>query len=118
MKNFRTLKEWVDANGNKATSKSANKPAQSNSTELVYIWDMYIDPIDKGTWCSAEEYNGEYDGSVFKTKEAAFNEGKLHLYELEDEGRLRGDPEDYDIDVIAIPKNKVSDYTLEFSGIK
>jgi hypothetical protein len=68
---------------------------------------MYIDPRDKGTWCSAEEYNGEYDGSVFKTKEAAYNEGKIHLYELEDEGQLRGDPEDYDIEVRAIPKNKV-----------
>jgi hypothetical protein len=106
MKDF---KEWVDAKGNKLGSQSA---------EVVYIWDMYIDTADKGTWCSAEEYNGEYDGSVFKTKEAAFNEGKLHLYELEDEGQLRGDPEDYDIDVIAIPKNKVSAYTLEFSGIK
>ena len=47
------LKEWVYGN---------------NSTEVVYIWDMYIDPKDKGTWCSAEEYNGEYDGSVFRTK--------------------------------------------------
>jgi hypothetical protein len=106
MKNF---KEWVDAKRNKATGQSA---------EVVYIWDMYMDPMDKGTWCSAEEYNGEYDGSVFKTKEAAFREGKIHLYELEDEGELRGLPEDYDIDVIAIPKNRVSDYTLEFSGIK
>jgi hypothetical protein len=106
---MKDLKEWVDAKGNKATGQS---------TEIVYIWDMYIDQRNKGTWCSAEEYNGEYDGSVFKTKEAAFNEGKLHLYELEDEGNLRGDPSDYDIDVVAIPKNKVSDYTLEFSGIK
>jgi hypothetical protein len=105
---MKELKEWVDANGNKAAGKSA---------EVVYIWDMYMDPKDKGTWCSAEEYNGEYDGSVFKTKEAAFNEGKIHLYELEDEGELRGDPEDYDIDVVAIPKNKVSNYTLEFSGL-
>lgn len=106
---MRGLKEWVDAKGNKATSQSA---------EVVYIWDMYIDPRDKGTWCSAEEYNGEYDGSVFKTKEAAYNEAKIHLYELEDEDQLRGDPGDYDIDIIAIPKNKVSDYTLEFSGLK
>lgn len=104
-----TLSEWVDAKGNKLGNQSA---------EVVYIWDMYIDPRDKGTWCSAEEYNGEYDGSVFKTKEAAFNEGKIHLYELEDEGELRGDPEDYDIDVVAIPKSKVSNYTLEFSGVK
>ena len=106
---MKDLKEWVDANGNKATRQS---------TEVVYIWDMYIFPEDKGIWCSAEEYNGEYDGCVFKTKEAAYNEGRLHLYELEDEGELRGDPDDYDIDVVEIPKNKVSDYTLEFSGLK
>jgi hypothetical protein len=105
MKEFR---EWVDAKGNKATDKSA---------EVVYIWDMYIDPRDKGTWCSAEEYNGEFDGSVFKTKEAAYNEAKIHLYELEDEGNLRGDPEDYDIEVRAIPKNKVSRRSLKVSGL-
>jgi hypothetical protein len=108
--------EWVDANGNK--SRTGMSSTNSQQEEVVYIWDMYIDPRDKGTWCSAEKYNGEYDGSVFKTKEAAFREGKIHLMELEDEGELRGLPEDYDIDVIAIPKNKVSDYTLEFSGIK
>jgi hypothetical protein len=112
------LCEWVDSKGNKASSNNTTKQVTTNTVnEVVYIWDMYIDPRDKGTWCSAEEYNGEYDGSVFKTKEAAFNEGKIHLYEIEDEGELRGDPEDYDIDVVAIPKNKVSDYTLEFSGL-
>lgn len=109
LKEENNLEEWVDAKGNKLGNQSA---------EVVYIWDMYIDPRDKGTWCSAEEYNGEYDGSVFKTKEAAFREGKIHLMELEDEGELRGLPEDYDIDVVAIPKSRVSDYTLEFSGIK
>lgn len=114
---YQKLLEWVDANGNKApTVKQASQQAiGSQSTEIVYIWDMYIDPRDKGTWCSAEEYNGEYDGSVFKTKEAAYNEAKIHLYELEDEGQLRGDPEDYDIDVIAIPKNKVSQRSLKIS---
>lgn len=111
----RKLCEWVDSNGNKSSTDKSTIDGQS--TEVVYIWDMYIDPRDKGTWCSAEEYNGEYDGSVFKTKEAAFNEGKIHLYELEDEGELRGDPSDYDINVITIPKNKVSDYTLKFSGL-
>ena len=112
---YKKLLEWVDAKGNKSSSDKST--ANSPSDDVVYIWDMYMDPRDKGNWCSAEEYNGEYDGSVFKTKEAAFNEGKIHLYELEDEGQLRGNPEDYDIDVVAIPKNKVSGYTLEFSGI-
>jgi hypothetical protein len=116
---YQKLLEWVDSTGNKVSfNNQTNKPAtKGESEEVVYIWDMYIDTRDKGTWCSAEEHNGEYDGSVFKTKEAAFREGKIHLYELEDEGELRGLPEDYDIDVIAIPKSKVSDYTLEFSGI-
>jgi hypothetical protein len=119
MKDSRILLEWVDANGNKSSiSGQANRPAtRDKETDVVYIWDMYVDPKEKGTWCSAEEYNGEYDGSVFKTKEAAYNEAKIHLFELEDEGNLRGDPEDYDIDIIEIPKAKVSAYTLEFSGI-
>ena len=74
-------------------------------TGTINIWPQWI-----------HDY-GEYDGSVFKTKEAAFNEGKIHLYELEDEGQLRGDPEDYDIDTVAIPKSEVSEYTLRFSGL-
>ena len=63
------------------------------------------------------EHYDEYDGFVFKTKEDAFHYGREHLYELDDEGDLRGDPDDYDIDVIAIPKAKVSRYTLRFSGL-
>lgn len=114
----KSLCEWVDASGNKISSnKPASQSTVGKSDEFVYIWDMYIDPIDKGTWCSAEKYNGEYDGFVFKTKEEAFRYGKEHLYELEDEGELRGDPDDYDIDTVTIRKSEVSDYTLKFSGI-
>ena len=116
---YQKLLEWVDRAGNKASfNNRTNKPATNDeSEEVVYIWDMYIDPRDKGTWCSAEKYNDEYDGFVFKTKEDAFNYGREHLYELDDEGELRGDPDDYDIDVVAIPKSEVSDYTLRFSGL-
>ena len=89
----------------------------SQPKEVVYIWDMYLDPRDKGTWCSAEKSNNEYDGFVFKSAEEAFHYGKKHLYELDDEGELRGDPDDYDIDTVAIPKSEVSEYTLRFSGL-
>lgn len=112
---YQKLLEWVDANGNSAATNKT--PASKQTEEEVYIWDMYIDPRDKGTWCSAEKNNGEYDGFVFKTKEEAFHYGREHLYELDDEGELRGDPDDYDIDVVAIPKAEVSSYTLRFSGL-
>ena len=115
----RKLCEWVDAKGNKVSfNGNINKPATSiESEEVVYVWDMYLDPRDKGNWCSAEKNNGEYDGFVFKSKEEAVRYGREHLYELDDEGELRGDPDDYDIDVVAIPKSEVSDYTLRFSGL-
>ena len=44
-------------------------------------------------------------------------DGINHLRELKDELYLEGEPEDYTIDVVAIPKSEVSDYTLDFSGL-
>ena len=115
-----SLNEWVDSKGNKISSNSPlNKSAaNSDTTEVVYIWDMYMEPIDKGTWRSADKYKGEYDGYVYKTKLEAIDAGQSHLFELEDEGALRGDPIDYTVEAVAIPKSEVSDYTLEFSGLK
>jgi hypothetical protein len=60
-------------------------------------------------------FSHAYD--LVASKGYAYNEGKIHLYELEDEGELRGDPGDYDIDIIAVPKSEVSGYTLRFSGL-
>ena len=111
----KSLCEWVDNKGNKITA--AGNINNSQPEEVVYIWDMYVDPRDKGTWCSAEKYNGEYDGYVYRSKEKAYAGGFNHLLELNDEGQLRGDPDDYDVDAVAIPKSEVSDYTLRFSGL-
>lgn len=111
----KSLCEWVDSKGNK--SPTSTPSTGSEHEEMVYIWDMYIEPRDKGTWCSAELYNGEYDGSVYETAEKAEQAGLAHLWELEDEGELRGRADDYDIKAVAIPKSKVSDYTLKFSGL-
>jgi hypothetical protein len=90
----------------------------NNLPAVVYIWDMYIDPKDKGTWLSAELYNGEYDGIVFETKDDAVSAGYTHLEELDDENELDGYPDDYSIDTVAVPVNQVSDETLEFSGLE
>lgn len=84
----------------------------------VYIWDMYIDPKDKGTWCSATLYNGEYDGYVFETEDQAIQWGCDHLSELDHEGELDGYPDDYTVDAVAIPVSKVSQYTLETSNLE
>ncbi len=113
---YKKLLEWVDNTGNKI---HANKlTASSKLEEVVYIWDIYIDPKDKCTWRSADRYNGEYDGYVYETKEGAQQGGINHLRELEDELYLEGRPSDYTVDVVAIPKAEVSDYTLEFSGLQ
>jgi hypothetical protein len=111
----RKLCEWTDNKGSKVSISNSTGVGQSE--DIVYIWDMYLDPIDKGTWCSAEKINGIYDGFVFKSAYEAFRYGREHLYELDDEGELRGDPDDYDIDTVAIPKSEVSEYTLRFSGL-
>ena len=116
----RKMCEWVDSKGNKISlgTSASQVTKNNNSNKEVYIWDMYIDPKDKGTWCSAEKYYGEYDGTVFSTRQEAFQSGLDHLRELDDEGELRGDIDDYDIDAVAIQMSEVSDYALKFSGLK
>ena len=119
MLNAKRLTEWVDANGNKATFNMpiAQSTLNNQNPELVYIWDIYQDPKDKGVWRSADKYNGEYDGYVYENAKVAKQGGINHLRELKDELYLEGEPEDYTVDVVAIPKSEVSNYTLDFSGL-
>ena len=113
------LNEWVDAQGKAVTTGQAatTTKAQSTNQQVVYAWDMYIDPADKGTWLSAYADNrGIWDGFVFKTDLEAVEYGDQHLQDLEAKGRLKGDIDDYSIDTIEIPISKVSIDSLRFSG--
>ena len=114
MNNNRILMEWIEANGNKVDS---SKNTSQASNEKIYIWDMYIDPADKGTWTSAEIYRGKYDGAVFDSEFEAIKHGRIHLKELENEGELKGDLDDYTIDAEPILKSEVYPDTLQSSGI-
>lgn len=102
-----------------ADAEAAEKKASYNSnvpTE-VWIYDMYINPADKGTWTSAELYNGKYDGYVYETSDKAIRGGLTHLNELADEGELEGEPIDYTVEAINIPISEVDEETLSFSGL-
>lgn len=106
-------------------AKVAKKKAsyEGNFPTEVYAWDMYIDPTDKGTFCSAEQTNGIWDGIVFEDEDDAFDAGLYHLRELDTEGELSDDPDeevepdDYTIDVFAIPLAAVPKAVLERSGL-
>jgi hypothetical protein len=90
----------------------------------VWAWDMYIDPADKGTFCSAEKYGGVWDGVVFETEDAALDAGWHHLQELDDESELSDDydeyvePDDYTVDAFAIPLKDVPASVLEWSNLE
>ena len=102
-----------------ADAEAAEKKASygGNLPTEVWIYDMYLDPADKGTWTSAELYNGKYDGYVYETEDAALDGAWLHLSELEDEGELEGDPDDYYIEAFAVPVSEVHEDTLSFSKL-
>lgn len=124
-----SLLEWIVMNSNSTSAASNTNSVPKNnannnaSGKVVYAWDMYLDPADKGTFCSAEKYNGVWDGMVYETKLEAVNAGYYHLQELEDEGELSDDPDiyvepnDYTIDVIKIPLEEVTRETLEYSNL-
>ena len=115
MNNNRMLREWLYADGTKITT--VNQPVKSINNKVVYIWDMYVDTKDKGTWTSAEKYKVEWVGTVFETEQEAIDAGYNHLVELEDEGELICKPDDYTVEAMAVPISEVSDETLLFSGL-
>lgn len=103
-----------------ADAEAAEKKARiTKRPEVVYVWDIYLDPAEKGNWFSAEEddFTGMWEGTVYETADAAIRAGNLHLDELWDEGDLEYSRRDYYIDAQDIPLGNVSDETLSFSGL-
>jgi hypothetical protein len=105
--------ELADAEVEEKKARIAKRP------EVVYVWDIYLDPAEKGNWLSAEEddITGMWEGTVYETADAAIRAGNLHLDELWDEGDLEYSRRDYYIDAYDIPLGNVSDETLSFSGL-
>lgn len=101
-------------------AKTAEKKASYNGNlpKVVYIWDIYLDPADKGNWTSAELYNSAWDGVVFETEDEALNAGYYHLGELEDEDELEGDPDDYYVEAFSVSVSDVDPDTLLMSGLE
>jgi hypothetical protein len=122
--NKKSLKEWrssaeIQADIEKlkqelADAKVAEKKASYGGTAPgeVWYWDMYTNPRRKGTWTSID------NDTVFETEEDAINGAWTLLGELEDEGELRGDPDDYTIDAIKIPISKVAPEVLKGSHLE
>jgi hypothetical protein len=96
-----------------ADAKVAEKKASygGNIPTDVWYWDIYFDPSEKGTWTSID------NDIVFETEDAAFDGAYEHLRELEDEGELEYDSDDYYVDAVKIPLSKVSADVLEWSGL-
>jgi hypothetical protein len=100
-----------------AQAKEDEKRAASKGTKSVWIWDMYIDDADKGSWTSIDQ------GVVFETEDKAIEEGSYHLGELDDEGELLDDDEnpvdadEYTVDAIEIPLARVPEDILRDSGL-
>lgn len=123
LKEARSIEE-IKAEIEKLQQELADREAKEKRADYgrnlpteVWIYDMYIDPTDKGTWTSAELYQGKYDGYVYETSDAAIKGGLLHLDELADEDELEGEPTDYTVDAFSVPVSDVDEDTLSFSGL-
>lgn len=102
-----------------ADAKTAEKRASygGQMPKTVWVWDMYLDPKDKGTWVSIDS------DTVFETEQAAMNAACTLLSELDDQGDLDEydeyiEPDDYTIDTYEIPLSSVSDEVLEYSNLE
>jgi hypothetical protein len=129
------LTEWRSADAIKAdiaklqqelhdTEVAEKKATYSSMPTVVYAWDAYVSPTEKGTFCSAEKYNGVWEGTVFETEDDAVDAAWLHLQELDDEGELSDDPDEYleaddfTIDVFTIPLKDIPDEVLAWSDLE
>lgn len=96
-----------------ADAKVAEQKASygGNIPTDVWYWDIYKDPSEKGTWTSIDT------DLVFETEDAAIDGAYAHLRELNDEGELEGEVDDYYVDAVKISSSKVSPEALEWSGL-
>jgi len=77
----------------------------------VWVWDIYLTPKKKGTWTSIQ------NDLVFETQDKALDAAWRLLNELDDEGELRGDPDDYYVEAFEIPLSSVSKEVLNYSNL-
>lgn len=106
-----------------AAKVAEKKAAMTEKPTVVWVWDMYLDPKNKGTWTSAELYNGVWDGIVFESKDKALNAAWDHLKELDDAGELGDwenpvDPDEYTIEAFSVPVSDVDPDTFHFSNLE
>ena len=103
-----------------AQAKADEKRSTYNGTfpTTLYTWDIYLDEDDKGTWCGAEKDGIDWDGIVYETEDAAIDGGWNLLKELEDEGELEYDPDEYTVEAIAIPFKELTAEILEYSDLE
>ena len=102
-------------------AKVAEKKASYNGNipTQVWIWSIYLDAADKGSWTSAEWWDGSYDGFVYETEEEAVNGAWYHLQELDDEDELDGnDPDNYTIEAFSVSVSEVDPDTLLASDLE
>lgn len=94
-------------------AKIAEKKASygGNLPKTVWAWDIYLEPAAKGTWTSIE------NDLVFETKDKALKAAWTLLNELDDEGELEHDTDDYYVEAFEVPLSSVSASTLEFSKL-
>jgi hypothetical protein len=93
-----------------ATAVPATPVSKAKSTS-VWTWDIYLTPKKKGTW------TGIQNDLVFETQDKALDAAWALLNELDDEGELRGDPDDYYVEAFEIPLSSVSKEALKYSNL-
>jgi hypothetical protein len=91
---------------------STTTTAATVKPTTVWAWDMYLEESEKGTWTSIN------NDLVFETKDKALDAAWGLLRELEDEGELSGDPDDYYVDAFEIPLSSVSKDILRYSDLE
>lgn len=86
-------------------------PVSKAESTSVWTWDIYLTPEKKGTW------TGIQNDLVFETKDKALDAAWTLLNELDDEGELEYDPDDYYVEAFEIPISSVSKEVLSFSNL-
>jgi hypothetical protein len=99
------------ATATSTTTAVPTAPVSKAESTSVWTWDIYLTPEKKGTW------TGIQNDLVFETKDKALDAAWTLLNELDDEGELEYDPDDYYVEAFEIPISSVSKEVLSFSNL-
>jgi hypothetical protein len=112
------LEKELDAARAELRSAQRVTVAAGKSPKQLYAWDIYKTEADKGTWTSAYHTAAGWEGVFSETYEEAAEAGRDMLENNLEHEDPNATPDQYTVDVFAIPLSDITVQALEDSELE